>query len=82
LPNGVLTEASFAFADRWPADVALTDGQAFIELRSLEPNGKPFENYYTHGWHPGIERVEAVLKFNVLWAAPGAKLSIRDVVVR
>jgi hypothetical protein len=82
LPNGVLTEASFTFAVPWPDDVSLTDGQAFIQVRSLEPGGKPFENYYTHGWHPGIERVEAVLVFNVLWAAPGAKLGIRDVVVR
>ena len=66
----------------WPDDVALTDGQAFIQIRSLEPGGKPFENYYTHGWRPGVERVEAFLVFNVLWAAPGAKLSIADVVVR
>lgn len=82
LPNGVLTEASFAFAVAWPDDVSLVDGQAFIEVRSVEPGGKPFDNYYTHGWHPGVERVEAFLTFNVFWAAPGAELHIRDVVVR
>ena len=82
LPNGVLTEASFAFAVPWPSDIALTNGEAFIQVRSLEPGGKPFENYYTHGWHPGIERVEAFLIFNVVWTGPGAELGIRDVVVR
>ena len=53
-----------------------------IELRSLEPDGKPFQNYYDHGWRPGVERVEAILVFDVLWFEKGAILDIRDVVVR
>jgi len=82
LPNGVASVASFAFVDDWPVDVSLKDGVAQIEIRSLEPDGKPFQNYYDHGWRPGVERVEAVLVFDVLWFEKGAVLAIRDVVVR
>jgi hypothetical protein len=82
LANGVASLASFAFVDDWPLDVSLKDGVAYIRLRSLEPDGKPFQNYYEHGWRPGIERVEAVLVFDVLWFEKGAMLGIRDVVVR
>ena len=82
LPNGVASVASFAFVDDWPVDVSLKDGVAQIGLRSLEPDGKPFQNYYDHGWRPGVERVEAVLVLHVLWFEKGAVLAIRDVVVR
>jgi hypothetical protein len=82
LPNGILTATSFEFADPWPSDVALADGTGFLEVRSLEPEGKPFDNYYMHGWGPGVERVEAVVRFDVLWFRPGAVLGIRNVVVR
>jgi hypothetical protein len=82
LANGIATEASFAFVNAWPLDVSLKDGVAQIGLRSLEPDGKPFQNYYDHGWRPGDERVEATLVFHVLWFEKGAVLAIRDVVVR
>jgi hypothetical protein len=82
LPNGVASVASFAFVDDWPVDVSLKDGVASIGLRSLEPDGKPFQNYYDHGWRRGIERVEAFLAFDVLRFDKGAVLAIRDVVVR
>ncbi len=82
LPNGIATAASFGFVDTWPLDVSLKDGVAQIELRSLEPDGKPFQNYFDHGWRPGVERAEAVLAFDVLWFQKGAVLGIRDVVVR
>jgi hypothetical protein len=82
LPNGIATVASFEFADEWPLDVSLQEGVAQINLHSLEPDGKPFQNYYDHGWRPGVERVEAVLVFDVLWFEKGAVLDIRDVVVR
>jgi hypothetical protein len=82
LPNGIATAASFEFADAWPLDVSLGQGVAQIDLRSLEPDGKPFQNYFDHGWRPGVERVEAVLSFEVLWFEKGAVLGIRDVVVR
>jgi hypothetical protein len=82
IPNGVVSVASFGFVDPWPADVSLEDGAAQIELRSLEPDGKPFQNYYEHGWRPGVERVSAVLVFLVLWFKKGAVLNVRDVTVR
>jgi hypothetical protein len=82
LPNGILTDASFDFEDGWPEDVALAGASGSIEVRSREPDGKPFDNYYLHGWREGVERVEAFVVFDVLWFAPGADLSIRDVVVR
>jgi hypothetical protein len=82
LPNGVGSEASFGFVDDWPVDVSLKDGTAHIDIRSLEPDAKAFQNYYDHGWRPGVERVEAFLVFHVVWFKPGAVLVIRDVVVR
>ena len=82
LPNGVLSAASFGFTDPWPLDVSLGQGVAWIDIRSLEPDGKPFQNYYLHGWRPGVERVEAVLVFDVLWFENGALLGISDVEVR
>jgi hypothetical protein len=82
LPNGILTEASFAFVVGWPDDVTLPDGRVLLDVRSLEPDGRPFDNYYLHGWREGVERVEAVLVFTVARFEPGAVLSIADVVVR
>lgn len=82
LANGILTEASFAFQDPWPSDVAFRDGVIFLEVRSLEPDGRPFDNIYLHGTREGLERVAAVLRFDVLWFEPGADLGIRDLVVR
>jgi hypothetical protein len=82
LPNGILTEAWFEFLEVWPDDVALAGGLGWIEVRSLEPDGRPFDNYYLHGWREGIERVEAFLILDVLWFEPDADLAIRDVVVR
>jgi hypothetical protein len=82
LPNGILTEASFEFVETWPADVALAGGSGVLGIRSLEPDGKPFDNYYLHGWRPGLERVAVTLQLEVLYFEPGADLVIRNVVVR
>jgi hypothetical protein len=82
VPNGVLSNVSFEFTDPWPLDVSLSQGVAWIEVRSLEPDGKPFQNYFDHGWRPGVERTEAVLAFEVLWFKKGAVLGIRDVLVQ
>ena len=82
LPNGILTEASFAFLDDWPPGVRIGDGVVHLDVRSLEPDGVPFDSYYSHGWREGVERVEAVLVFDVDHAEPGATLSVSDVVVR
>ncbi len=80
LPNGLLTQADFALVDDWPADLTILDGVR-MEVRSLD-DGKPLDNIYRHGWHKGVEPVEAFLVFDVFRFEPGAKLSISDVVVR
>jgi hypothetical protein len=82
LPNGILTEASFRFIDDWPAGVSIAGGSVLLKVRSLEPGGRPFDNYYQHGWREGTERVLAELVFEVSRYEPGAVLSIADVVVR
>lgn len=83
LPNGVLTEGTYRLPDPWPVDVTFTaDSTPRLVLRSLEPDGKPFDNVYAHGWREGVERIEAVLVFDVKRFDPGAMLEVRDVVVR
>lgn len=82
LPNGVLTEVAYVTVDPYPTDITFAGGGPYLEIRSLEPDGRPFDNYYTHGWREGVERIEAVLVFEVRRFDPGAVLAIRDVVVR
>lgn len=82
LPNGVISESSFRLVDDWPDGVTVTDGYVRLDVRSLDPDGKPFWNRYEHGWRDGLERVEAVLTFGVDAFEPGAVISIADVVVR
>ncbi len=82
LPNGILTEAAFELVDPWPDGLIILDGSVFLDVRSLEPNGTPFDNYYLHGWRDGVERIEAVLVFTADNVEPGAVLRIREVVVR
>ena len=81
IPNGVWSVGTFEFADAWPDDLALRDADVVLELRSLERDGKPFDNAYIHGWRDGVERVQAVLRFDVLWFRPGATLELRNVSV-
>lgn len=82
LPNGILTEATYVMADAFPTDITFAGGGPYLEIRSLEPDGRPFDNYYTHGWREGVERVQAWLVFEVRRFDPGAVLAIRDIVVR
>jgi hypothetical protein len=82
LPNGIWTSGALEFAKPWPDDLALRDAIVELELRSLEPGGKPLDNAYEHGWRDGVERVKAIARFDVLWFRPGATLELRDVSVR
>jgi hypothetical protein len=82
LPNGLWTMGTVEFAEPWPDDLALRDAVVVLELRSLERAGRPFDNGYVHGWRAGLERVRAVLRFDVLWFRPGATLELRNVSVR
>ncbi len=81
LPNGLLTEADFALVDDWPPNVTILERVIYLEVRSLA-DGKRILNIYDHGWREGTERAEAVLVFDVFRYDPGAKLAIRNVVVR
>ena len=76
-----MTTADFALVDDWPPGVTILEGGVSLEIRS-QGDGKPIRNIYEHGWHAGIEGVDAVLVFDVFRFDPGATLSIRDVVVR
>ena len=82
LPNGILTAADFALVESWPTGVSIVDGGVALDIRSLDQGGKPIRNIYEHGWHPGTERVEAVLVFDAFYFDPGATLGIRDLIVQ
>ena len=82
LPNGVLTEASFHLPDPWPVDVTFGEVGPTLQLRSVEPDGRPFMNTYEHGWRHGVERIEAFIVFDVRRFDAGAVLHVRNVVVR
>jgi hypothetical protein len=82
IPNGILTRTSYTLGDDWPDHATIQDYAVRLEVRSLEPDGKPFQNYYAHGWRAGTERIRAVLVFSVTRFDPGAVLDVRDVVVQ
>jgi hypothetical protein len=79
LPNGVLTEGSFALADDAQRDFLLVDG--VVSLVVSGPDGKPVWNVYEQGWRAGTETVDAHLVFDVESLDPGAVLHVRDVAV-
>ena len=81
IANGIWSVGTFEFADTWPDDVALRDANVVLALRSLERDGKPFDDFYVPGWRAGVERVQAILRFDVLWFRPGATLELRNVSV-
>ncbi|HEX6869438.1 MAG TPA: hypothetical protein VF119_11565 [Candidatus Limnocylindrales bacterium] len=82
LPNGVISEASLVLPDPWPDDATFAEFGTSLLIRSLEPDGRPFINKYEHGWREGVERIEAVIVFDVRRFDPGAVLRVEDVVVR
>jgi len=81
IPNGILTRASYTLGDDWPDHASIANYTVRLEVRSLEPDGQPFQNYYEHGWRAGTERIRAVLVFSVTRFDPGAVLDVRDIVV-
>jgi hypothetical protein len=80
LPNGVLTEGSFALADDAQTDYLLTD--SVVRLEVTGPDGKAIFNVYEQGWRPGTETVDVHLVFDVESLDSPATLGVRDVVVR
>jgi hypothetical protein len=82
IPNGVLGTARFALAETLLSPVLTGDDGVWIEVRPTDPTHKPFDNYYSHGWYPGVEDADVFLIFDVVWHEAGAVLPIRDLVVR
>ncbi|MDQ6794629.1 MAG: hypothetical protein M3067_07420 [Chloroflexota bacterium] len=82
LPNGVLGAAEFRLANHKTQAVLVTEDGVSLRIRSADPAGKPFENYYLRGWHPGPEDVIVSLQFDVMAFDPGALLQVRDLVVQ
>lgn len=80
LANGYLAEGDFGLRDPWPSDV-LFNGGISLEVRPTA-GGPPLQNLYEHGWHDGVEEVEASITFDVAWFEPGASLDIVEIVVR
>jgi hypothetical protein len=81
LPNGILTQARFGLRDLKVQTFSVADA-IWLDVRSIDPDAPPFDNYYVRGWHEGTETVEAVVIFEVMSFEPGAVLELRDVVVR
>jgi hypothetical protein len=82
IANGVLTTARFSIADVAPDLFFLDEGGVSMQIRPTDPTHRPFDNYYQHGWYPGVEDAEVFLVFNVISHDPGAALQIRDLSVR
>jgi hypothetical protein len=80
LPNGYLAEAMFGMVDPWPSNV-LFNGSIRLEVRPTG-GGDPLWNLYEHGWHAGVEEVQATITFDVAWFEPGATIELVDLVVR
>lgn len=77
LPNGVLTAAS-AEVTSSPTDPLVSYDGYTLKITSLD-GGPPFENYYVHGWRPGVEHVRVTLSFTVLLFQPGAAVVVANV---
>ena len=82
LANGILEDSGMSVIDQAPARFLLDDTGVRLQIESLEPDGRPFDNYYLHGRREGVERFRATLRFNVLSFEPGAVLTVQDIYVR
>ena len=81
LPNGILSRAEFFLVDERTQAISVTRDGVNLFIRPADPAGRPFDNYYSHGWHAGTEEVVAVLVFDVTGFDPGAALQVMNLVV-
>jgi hypothetical protein len=79
LPNGILTEARFSLRDPLTQAMSVGDGGVWLDVRPVDPNAPPFDNYYVRGWHEGTETVNAVLVFEITSFETGAMLELRNI---
>ena len=82
IPNGILSSAAFHLADPFPTDVLIDEEGIAMAIRPADPSHRPFDNYYQHGWYPGVEDAEVFLVFDVVRHDAGAVLPVRDLIVR
>ena len=62
LPNGILTAASAEVTSSPVNPLVSCDGYA-LKVTSFD-GGPPFENYYAHGWRPGVEHVKVTVELH------------------
>jgi hypothetical protein len=82
LANGILEDSGMSVTEPSPARFLLDESGVRLQIESLEPDGRPFDNYYIHGRRQGVERFRATLRFTVLSFEPGAVLSLEGIFVR
>lgn len=80
LPNGVLTEATFALLERHQKGFLLDDSVVRLVVRDRD--GRVFGNVYDIGWSEGTVEVTASLVFDIVEFEPGTVLHVREIVVR
>jgi hypothetical protein len=79
LAGGILERSSLTVGDPKPMSFLLGQGGLQLEIKSLAPDGRPFDNYYVHGWREGLEPFSARLTFEVDWFEPGAILVVTGI---
>jgi hypothetical protein len=82
IADGVLKTATFTIAQPAPDQLLLDEDGVSMRIRPTDGTHRPFENYYQHGWYPGVEEADVFLDFDVVGHDPGAVLHVRDLVVQ
>jgi hypothetical protein len=82
IANGVLATASFTIQDPALDQLLLDEDGVSMRIRSTDPTHPPFDNYYQHGWYPGVEEADVFLDFVVLGHHAGAVLQVRNLIVQ
>ena len=76
LPNGIVTEKTLHVVD--PAADRLPPRWRPRNQPRVARRRQYVDDYWTHGWRDGTERVEAHLLFTVIDVLPGAVLQVRN----
>jgi hypothetical protein len=82
IANGVLTTASFTIQDPALDQLLLDEDGVSMRIRSTDPTHPPFDNYYQHGWYPGVEDADVFLDFVVVSHGRDAVLQVRNLIVQ
>ena len=79
LPNGILSEATFALADSLEGGFTLEPNVVRMEFRSTDSTRPPFTNVYVRGRFHGVEEVRVLLVFDVAATSGDRVIHVRDV---